>query len=323
MTQPDSASGNPKVWTAATLSPTDGLLQFEPAHHRELETAAARLISRPLPTDALDPADFDLTACVELMQRAGEILDVGVGFVLLDRLPIESLDVEVSTGLFWLLLRLLGRPVAQKWDGTVLYEVTDRGRPLGDGVRADVTRVGQGFHSDNSYNHSPPTQVSLLCLRPARSGGISGIVSLPAVYRELRRRRPDIAARLEEPFHFDRQREHGPDEPPTISHPMFFRNADGSQIYGRVSTALAHRGHEKADDPLDALGAEALHVLAETMELQELRREFHLEPGQIQILDNLHLAHRRTEFEDWPDPDRKRLLLRLWLREWGASSYVG
>jgi hypothetical protein len=38
-----------------------------------------------------------------------------------------------------------------------------------------------------------------------------------------------------------------------------------------------------------------------------------LQPGDIQIVHNHTILHDRTSFEDWPDAERKRHLLRLWL----------
>jgi hypothetical protein len=62
-------------------------------------------------------------------------------------------------------LSLLARPVAQKWQGDMTYEVTDTGRPPGNGVRPDKTNAEQNFHTDNSYNLCPPDVVSLFCVR--------------------------------------------------------------------------------------------------------------------------------------------------------------
>ena len=42
-------------------------------------------------------------------------------------------------------------------------------------------------------------------------------------------------------------------------------------------------------------------------------RECGIEPGDIQLLNNHVTLHSRTEFEDWPEEDRKRHLLRMWL----------
>jgi hypothetical protein len=35
--------------------------------------------------------------------------------------------------------------------------------------------------------------------------------------------------------------------------------------------------------------------------------------GDVQLVCNHSLLHDRTAFEDWPDPRRKRHLLRLWM----------
>jgi len=38
-----------------------------------------------------------------------------------------------------------------------------------------------------------------------------------------------------------------------------------------------------------------------------------LRPGDMQFLHNHTCLHDRTAFVDWPEPERKRHLLRLWL----------
>ena len=50
---------------------------------------------------------------------------------------------------------------------------------------------------------------------------------------------------------------------------------------------------------------------------------FTFQPGQVQLIDNRALGHKRTGFRDWPDPERKRLLIRLWLRDRGSRAYNG
>ena len=111
--------------------------------------------------------------------------------------------------------------MAQKWDGTSIYDVCDLGRPPGNGVRPDVTNAEQNFHTDNSYNLVPPHYVGLMCLRTAMDGGVSRIVSFAAAHDEMRRHHPDLLARLYQPFYFDRQREHAPDDIMATYHPIF------------------------------------------------------------------------------------------------------
>ena len=57
---------------------------------------------------------------------------------------------------------------------------------------------------------------------------------------------------------------------------------------------------------------------AESMKLaEEIYEELHyamdLEQGDMQFVNNSVALHTRTAFEDWPEPERKRLLWRLWL----------
>ena len=42
-------------------------------------------------------------------------------------------------------------------------------------------------------------------------------------------------------------------------------------------------------------------------------KDFFFEPGQIQLLDNRRCGHCRTGFEDHPEPERRRRLVRLWV----------
>jgi hypothetical protein len=41
-------------------------------------------------------------------------------------------------------------------------------------------------------------------------------------------------------------------------------------------------------------------------------------PGDIQFLHNHTILHARSGYEDWPETERKRHLLRLWLSPPGA-----
>jgi Taurine catabolism dioxygenase TauD, TfdA family len=46
---------------------------------------------------------------------------------------------------------------------------------------------------------------------------------------------------------------------------------------------------------------------------RDLQFETRLEPGEASFLNNYTIMHARSEFEDWGDPRKKRLMLRLWL----------
>jgi alpha-ketoglutarate-dependent taurine dioxygenase len=309
------------VWDAESLKPDDGFIKLEAGAIDELRKVVAVLRRNPLPIEMLDPNGLDLNECVRVFARVKKILDSGVGFVIIDKLPMDEFSKEEAKAIYWLLSQLVSRPVAQSWDGKMIYDVTDLGKPPGNGVRPDVTNAEQNFHTDNSYNLCAPDYVALLCLRGAKEGGISSIVSFHTVFNEMLAKHPELLDRLFTPYLFDRNREHAPDAPEVISHSLM-NIADG-QLTCRLSRRHVINGYKMACKELDALGLEALETLEATMNQRHLIREFFFEPGQIQIVDNRRLGHRRTGYTDYEEPDKRRHLVRLWLRSRGRRFYNG
>jgi alpha-ketoglutarate-dependent taurine dioxygenase len=309
------------VWDATSLAPGDGIVALPADALRELHEVVAIVRDNPLPIEMLEPEAFRLDACRRLMATVRGTLRDGVGFVIIDRLPMDEFSKQEAKAVYWLLSQLVSRPVAQSWDGKLIYDVRDLGKPPGNGVRPDVTNAEQNFHTDNSYNLRAPDYVSLLCLRPAKEGGISSIVSFHSVYNEMMRRHPQLVDRLFAPYLFDRNREHAPDAPPVISHPLM--QMAGGQLTCRLSHRHVVNGYRMAGIEIDPMGEEALEALEDTMREPRFAREFFFEPGQIQIVDNRRLGHRRTGYVDHAQEDLKRHLVRLWLRSEGRRFYNG
>ena len=128
-----------------------------------------------------------LPACRALTQRIKNVLDDGVRFALLDRLPIDESGDEVAHAFYWILSSMIARPVQQKVTGAWIYPVHDTGRKAtaGSEVRPDQTNMERFFHNNNSYNTAPPDYVALLCMQPAKSGGVSHVVNFYAVSNAL------------------------------------------------------------------------------------------------------------------------------------------
>ena len=313
------------LWRGDTLPADAGRMALPAAVEQELDDVAARLDRDPLPLLVLRPEDFARGAARAVKGGVKRTIDEGPGFAIVDRLPVDRWSPNGARAVWWLLASLVARPVAQKWDGTSIYDVTDLGRPPGNGVRPDVTNYEQNFHTDNSYNNVPPHYVGLFCLRTAMEGGVSGIVNFVAAHEEMRRRHPDLLQRLYQPFYFDRQREHAPDDAMTTHHPMFERQSEGGceRLIARLSHFQVKNGHKIAGVALDAQGAAALEAFEAILNEPGMAARFHFEPGQIQLIDNRALGHKRTSFKDWPEAERKRLLIRLWLRDTGSRAYNG
>ena len=309
------------LWRGDSLPATAGRLAIPAEVVKELDGIVAALDRDPLPLLLLKPGDFALDASRAFMREVRRTIDEGPGFAIVDRLPVERWPGDASRSVWWLLASLVARPVAQKWDGTSIYDVTDLGRPPGNGVRPDVTNVEQNFHTDNSYNNVPPHYVGLMCVRTAMDGGVSGIVSFATAHEEMRQRHPDLLPRLYRPFYFDRQREHAPDDVMTTFHPML--EEKGGRLVARLSHFQVKNGHKIAGVEIDPDGAAALEAFEAILNEPGMAARFQFQPGQMQLIDNRALGHKRTAFRDWPEPERKRLLVRLWLRDGGSRAYDG
>jgi len=312
----------PSAWTRCDLRAEDYRVALSPACLDEIRRLADELRRFPLPTIVLRPEEFDLPRCRAAMAEAKRIIKRGVRFALIDRLPLEEIGPEAATATYWLLASMVARPVAQSLDGRLIYDVRDTGRAAlpGSGVRPDQTNSELKFHTDNSYNATPPEYVVLLCLRAARSGGHSKAISFHSVHNALLARRPEVLPRLYRPFWFDRQREFHPGEEPVFSAPVFSREGE---LRARFSAHQIRGGYALRREPVDEEGVEALAAMLDVFDDESLSADFDLEPGQIQFVDNRALGHSRTAFEDHPEPERRRHLVRLWLRDRGRRAYPG
>jgi alpha-ketoglutarate-dependent taurine dioxygenase len=313
-----------QAWTRDMIAPDDWTVRLSPAAFDELCAVRDEIRRAPVPTFLLDPKDFKLEACRTVMDEVRRVTREGPMFAVLDRLPLDGMERDEAIGLYWLLSSLLARPVAQKLNGQMFYDVMDTGAKLkpGSGIRPTVTNVDLRFHNDNSYNETPPDYVCLFCLHPARSGGISQVMSVATVHAALAKRHPELMARLYRPFWYDRHAEHQPGEPTTYAAPIFERGPDG-MVKARLALSEIHAGYALRGERPDNETAAALDAVQSVFDLPELHVELAFESGQIQYVNNRATGHARTEFVDFPEPERKRHLVRLWLRDGGRRGYRG
>ena len=103
-----------------------------------------------------------------------------------------------------------------------------------------------------------------------------------------------------------------PGEEPTIQFPVL--QWDGRDLLCRYLRYWVEVGQEKAGAPLTAAQNQALDALDQVAAEPDLRAEFALKPGDMYFINNRWIMHNRTAFEDHIEPERKRHLVRLWLR---------
>ena len=275
----------------------------------EIDTAVRAIIDRHIDHIAIDRESFALPQLGKrLTHIRDDVLLGGRGFIVLRGLPVERWSMEQAAAAFLGIGAYFGKPVSQNGKGHILGHVKDLGRSVDD----PTARIYQTTHKQTFHTDSVDI-VGLLCLKTAKAGGLSRIVSSIALYNEMFRRRPDLAAVLFEPFCFDRRGEVPAGKKGWYETPIFHWYADRlSVIYGnRYYIQSAQRF---ADAPrLTARQIEALDLFDALANDPSNYLDIEFKPGDIQLIHNHVILHDRTDYEDWPQPERKRHLLRLWL----------
>jgi alpha-ketoglutarate-dependent taurine dioxygenase len=311
-----------QAWVKSSLQESDWLFRLDDRCVRELAAAVEDMRAHPLPLLLLTPDMFELSACRALAVRVRSALKEGVSFAVVDRIPLDGITPDEAKTLYWLFSSMIARPVAQKLDGTMIYDVHDTGMQAlpGSGVRPDKTNVDLTFHNDNAYNQTMPEIVGLFCLRQAQSGGLSRAISFQTAHNCLLADYRDLLPRFYQPFPFDRQKEHFPGEHPIFSAPMF--EYDG-RLRARLAPYQVRNAFAMRGEPVDTLTAAATAALDEVFSRPELIAEHYMQPGQIQYVNNREIGHSRTAFTDHAEPELRRYLVRLWLRDAGHRGYRG
>ena len=307
----------PAAWKGTDWAASDDWIEaLDQADILELEAAMRAFLGRGGDVAArlgdITAADFPLPQLQSRLRRLRATLLHGRGFALVRRLPVERYSMVECAVLFMGLGAHLGRARSQNALGHVLGHVRDMGLASSDPhVRLYQTRERQTFHTDSC------DVVGLLCLQEARQGGDSLLVSALTLFNELRRTRPDLAARLLRPMAHDRRGEVPAGQLPYFMIPVLSWHANALTVfYQRQYTDSAQR-FESAPRLLPA-DVEALDAFDRLAEDPRLHLTMRLAPGDIQFVHNHVLLHDRTGFEDHAEIHRRRHLLRLWLAVPGA-----
>jgi hypothetical protein len=297
---------DPAGWTGEELAAAaDWIYRLSAAEIGELESAVASVRRQGMEIRRIGRDDFPLPTLGPALLRLRDELLEGRGFVLVRGVPVARMDREQAALAFWGIGAWLGRAVSQNGQGHLLGHVKDLGGDYADAnTRGYLTAAEMGFHADRC------DYVGLLCLQPSRSGGASRIASSVTLYNELLRRAPEHVAELVRPFAWTRLGEIPPGMSPWYELPVFSFH-DGYFSARGVSSQIFKAQGLPGVRPFTEAQRAALDAFRETV--REIAFDMAFEPGDVQFLHNHVILHSRTAYEDWPEPERKRHLLRLWL----------
>lgn len=298
----------PQAWTGTAMALRDDWRHtLDAAEVDELDAAVRDAERRGADLVSLRAEDFVLPRLAARLAAVRRFVLHGPGFFLLRGVPVDRYTPLQSALAFRGLGAHLGEALSQNGKGHVLGHVADLGLDYAAATtRGYQTPAELRFHTDGG------DVVGLLCVRPARSGGLSRIASSTTVWNTLVQRRPDLAAVLRHPFCFSRWGEIGAGERPWVRTPLFVPHR------GRMIAFFVMSAIEKAqafdDVPrLTATEHEALTAVDALAGEDGIRLDMDFRPGDVQFLCNHAILHARTAYEDWVEPGRRRHLLRLWL----------
>lgn len=300
----------PGAWIGSEIQREESwIFRLDDAAIAEIDTALAHAkragVRIPFGKEA-----FPLSRFASALDVILEEIERGRGFTLIRGIPRHRYTDGECELLYWGLGVHLGTPVSQNARGHLLGHVRDEGRSHADpGARGYQTRERMDFHTDLL----PVDVLGLFCLRTAKSGGASKLVSALTIHNVLREERPDLLEALYGPFHVDWRGEEPEGEPPCFTLPMFSER-DGF-VTARIVSLPYYKSAARHGDEYrpTAIQLEALEKVQEIANRPELMLSMNFQEGDIQLINNHILLHAREAYEDHPEPGRERHLLRMWI----------
>ena len=308
MSLPDAIT-SPVAWTGRDMmaAPERWTYRLSDSDVAEIENAATIFIDSGRPLGQITRDLFPLPKFGVWLESLRETLIHGIGFQLITGLPVETYSGDMRATIFCGIGSHIGRARSQNAAGHLLGHVRDVGADINDpNTRIYQTTSRQSFHTDSC------DVVGLLCVREAMSGGDSMLASSMTAYNEILKRRPDLAPHLFLPVATDRRGEVPENEDPFFTIPVYSWHRNFlTCIYQRNYIDSAQR-FETAPR-LSAQQLEALDLLDDIVNEPDMHLRMRLQPGDMQFVYNHSLLHDRTGFTDWPEAEKRRHLLRLWL----------
>ena len=253
--------------------------------------------------------DFPLPpVCREVLANALALTQGPWGFCLLKGFPVGEWSEAQTRLAYWGIGLYLGVARPQNINSDYMSDVRDAGGQYHvKGGRGYNTNAKLDFHIDSG------DVVGLLCRRTAKFGGQSKITSSKAIYQAVKRIAPSLVPVMHEPMAFSWQGAMASADPPSYQCPVADCKDDYFAFRFNLKNILAAQRDFPELSRLSANQQRLIDLVESLFPDPTFCYSMELEEGDLQIVNNYHVIHSRTEFEDHDDPDQKRHLLRLWL----------
>ncbi len=301
--------GGPGAWRGSKLQKSDAWIEhLNETEIAEIDAAIRAHVEQDLSMADIRPETFVLPTLGPRLKKILNDVVEGRGFVLLRGFPVDRYSVTEAAIGYLGLGSYCGAFRPSNAKGHLLGHVKDIGLDIKQPTtRYYQTNRGLEFHTDSV------DIVGLLCLKTAKSGGASRIVSSVTLHDVMYEKRPDLWRALFNAYPTDRRGEIPPGMKPWFDVPVF------NWYEGKLTTIYVGQYIRSAQElfpearRLTDVEVEAMEYLDTLCNDPEYYLSMDFLPGDIQLLHNHQILHSRTDYEDWPDVEERRHLLRLWL----------
>ena len=269
------------------------------------------LIKRRNELDNLNENDL-LLLKNEILEFKKKILD-GFGLFIINGACLKDFSLKEKISIYTLIAEILGELIIQNIKQEKIVEIKDVGKSMQTGGRYHETKEGGSHHTDSPQWEDVPDYLGLFCVHNAKKGGTNLFLSAYTIHNRILKGRKDLLNILYGKFHFDKRGEFKEGESSTVFEPIF-KFKDG-KLYFRYLRNYIDAGHDIQNQPLSESQKEALTYLDNFMLEEDMIMSYDLKPDDMVFSDNHWIVHGRTAFEDYDDPNLKRLMLRTWIKD--------
>ena len=257
-------------------------------------------------------SDFPiLTNQIKIFKR--DILINGCGFFVINGSKFSEFSYDEMNSILKIISKIIGELLEQNKDHEKVVEIKDLGKTMKAGSRYHHTKEGGSYHTDGCHiYHNFPHYVGLVCINPAKSGGESKFASSYTLHNQLLEEK-NLLKILYEKFHIDKRNENKINESPTQYEPIF--QYENNNLVFRYQRELIEAGYKKMNQSLTSIQKDALNALDRALANENFAVAYLMNPYDMMFSNNKWLIHDRNGFEDFDEENKKRVLLRTWIRE--------
>ena len=249
----------------------------------------------------------------EISDFKKKILVEGIGIFVIDGKCFTDFSKEELIEIYKKICKTLGTLYIQNNKNEKFVKIYDMGKSIQSGGRYHQTKEGGSFHTDSPQWKEVPDFIGLYCINSAKKYGQSKFVSVYNVHNQMLKEHKHFLEILYQQFHFDKRGEYESGESPTVFEPIFTYN--DNQLKCRYLRNYINDGHKIRNMPLSKEQNEALDIFDKIIHDEHLAISYNLKSNDMVFFNNNRVIHGRTSFEDFEDIEKKRLMLRTWIKD--------